>query len=63
MDTVARNLSPPDQRVIVRRFWNGMSYREIGAVIGASEGAARVRIQRVLRKLRRQVGMMEENHP
>jgi RNA polymerase sigma-70 factor (ECF subfamily) len=53
---------PPDrQQVILLRFVDGLSAREIGAVLDRSEGAARVLLHRALRDLARELG--EEGRP
>jgi RNA polymerase sigma-70 factor (ECF subfamily) len=47
---------PADRRqVIVLRFVDGLSAREIGAVLDRSEGAARVLLHRALRDLVREL--------
>lgn len=45
-----------DREVIELRFWADLSYREVGTVMRISEGAARVRVHRALRKLK---GLLE----
>lgn len=48
---------PPRQRAaIAHRFAAGLPYREIGAVIGCSEAAARRSVHEGLEKLRRELG-------
>lgn len=48
---------PADRRqVILLRFVDGLSAREIGAVLDRSEGAARVLLHRALRDLARELG-------
>ena len=48
---------PADRRqAIVLRFVDGLSAREIGAVLDRSEGAARVLLHRALRDLAREIG-------
>lgn len=45
-----------DQREAIElRFWAGLSYREIGELLGKSEGAMRVQIHRTLRALRERI--------
>jgi RNA polymerase sigma-70 factor (ECF subfamily) len=44
-------LSPERRQVIVLRFVDGLSAREIGDVLERSEGAARVLLHRALRDL------------
>lgn len=44
-------LSPDRRQVVVLRFVDGLSSREIGAVLGRSEGATRVLLHRALREM------------
>jgi RNA polymerase sigma-70 factor (ECF subfamily) len=54
-DALAR--IPSDRRqVILLRFVDGLSAREIGAVLDRSEGATRVLLHRALRDLARELG-------
>lgn len=53
--SLVATLPSADQQLLALRFWNGMSYREIAAVVGASEGATRVRVHRALRRLRQRM--------
>lgn len=48
-------LSAGDREALELRFWAGLSYREVAAVMGTSEGAARVRVHRSLQKLKSQL--------
>lgn len=53
---------PADRRrALVLRFVNEMSTREIGEVLGRSEGATRVLIHRSLQSLARQLGRAEKS--
>ena len=45
-------LGPGDRDLLVMRHLEGMSSAEIGAILGAGEGAVRVRIVRALKRLR-----------
>ncbi len=45
-------LSDDQREAVELRFWAGLSYREIGELLGKSEGAMRVQIHRTLRTLR-----------
>ena len=48
---------PRDQRVaVVLRYYEGLSYAEIGAVTECAEGTARARVFRGLKNLREQLG-------
>jgi RNA polymerase sigma-70 factor (ECF subfamily) len=49
-------IAPDRQQVILLRFVDGLSAREIGAVLDRSEGAARVLLHRALRDLARELG-------
>lgn len=54
-DALAR-LAADRRQVILLRFVDGLSAREIGAVLDRSEGAARVLLHRALRDLARELG-------
>ena len=41
-----------EQEIVALRFQGGLSYREIGSLIGKREGAVRVQMHRILSKLR-----------
>ena len=45
-------LSGADHDAVVLRFFDGKSMKEIGAVLGASEDAAKMRVSRAVEKLR-----------
>ncbi len=48
---------PEKQRqAVTLRIFEGMSFREVGAMIGSSEGAARVNYHHGIRKLREMLG-------
>ena len=53
-------LSDDRRQVVVLRFVDGLSAREIGVVVGRSEGAVRVLQHRALREL---AAMLEPVHP
>ena len=46
-------LPPADREVVLRREWDQMSFAEIGAEVGTSEDATRMRFQRALARLAR----------
>lgn len=50
-------LRPKYQSVVVLRFYARMSSREIAAVVGCSEGAARARLSRAVKELRDRLGL------
>ena len=45
-------LREKDRRAIVLRFYEGRNLREVGLALGASEDAAKKRVNRALEKLR-----------
>ena len=46
-------LTETDRHAIVLRFFDGKSMREVGAALGANEGAAKMRVGRALEKLQK----------
>jgi RNA polymerase sigma factor (sigma-70 family) len=53
LDAAMLRLGEKDRNAIVLRFFENKNLREVGAVLGASEDSARVRINRALEKLRK----------
>jgi RNA polymerase sigma factor (sigma-70 family) len=53
LDAVMGKLNEHDRHAVVLRYFYGKSLKEVGAALGASEGAARVRLHRAMEKLRR----------
>ena len=53
LDAALAELGQKDHDAIVLRFFNDKSLREVGAALGASEDAAKVRVNRALEKLRK----------
>ncbi len=53
LDTAIAGLNEKDRRAIVLRFFQNQSLRETGLAIGASEEAAKKRVNRALEKLRK----------
>jgi RNA polymerase sigma-70 factor (ECF subfamily) len=47
-----RSLEPEQQHLIALRYGAELSFAEIGAIVGASEGTVRVRLHRLLHQLR-----------
>ena len=45
-----------DRQAIYLHYFDGLTFAEIGEVVGASEIAARVRVHRALQRLRRRLG-------
>ena len=56
LDNALAGLSETDRQAVVLRFFYGQSMKEVGAAMGGSEGAARLRVHRALEKLRRFFG-------
>src|ERR1700722_14598304 len=52
LDSAIASLNEPDRHAVVLRFIYGKSMKEVGTALGASEGAASVRLHRALDKLR-----------
>jgi RNA polymerase sigma factor (sigma-70 family) len=52
LDTALAELGETDQNAIVLRFFEGKSMSEVGAALGASEDAAKKRVNRAVEKLR-----------
>ncbi len=53
LDTAMAGLSRADYHAVVLRFFDGKSMKEVGAALGASEDAAKMRVNRAVEKLRR----------
>ncbi len=52
LDAAMAGLSEADHHAVVLRFFDRKSMKEVGAALGASEGAAKVRVNRAVEKLR-----------
>src|SRR5437016_4931793 len=52
LDAAMAGLSEADHDAVALRFFDGKSMREIGAALGASEDAAKMRVNRAVEKLR-----------
>jgi RNA polymerase sigma factor (sigma-70 family) len=52
LDAAMAGLSKVDHHALALRFFDGKSMREVGAALGASEDAAKVRVNRAVEKLR-----------
>jgi len=52
LDTALAKLGETDQNAIVLRFFEGRNFNEVGAALGASEDAAKKRVNRAVEKLR-----------
>jgi RNA polymerase sigma factor (sigma-70 family) len=53
LDAAMAGLSEADRHAIVLRFFDGKSMKEVGIALGASEDAAKMRLNRAVEKLRR----------
>ncbi len=53
LDTAIAALNETDRHAIVLRYFQNKSLHEVGAALGASEDAAKMRVNRALEKLRR----------
>ena len=53
LDAGMAGLSEADRHAVVLRFFDGKSMNEVGAALGASEDAAKKRVNRAVEKLRR----------
>lgn len=56
IDSAVNRLSRSDRGVVLQRFFEGRSYRDIGSRLGKSEDAIRKQVQRALAKLARVLG-------
>jgi len=52
LDAAMAGLSKADYHAVVLRFFDGKSMKEVGAALGASEDAAKMRVNRAVEKLR-----------
>lgn len=52
IDDALHELDEKDRTVLLLRFFNGKSHANIGQLVGLSENAARMRVERALEKLR-----------
>ena len=52
LDAAMAGLSETDRHAVVLRFFDGKSLKEVGAALGASEDAAKMRLNRAVEKLR-----------
>jgi RNA polymerase sigma factor (sigma-70 family) len=53
LDGAMEKLGQKDHDALVLRFFEGRNFAEVGAALGASEDAAKMRVQRALEKLRK----------
>jgi RNA polymerase sigma factor (sigma-70 family) len=52
LDTAMSGLNEADHHAVVLRFFDGKSMKEVGAALGGSEDAAKMRVNRAVEKLR-----------
>jgi len=55
LDDVMHELNEDDRTAVVLRFFEGLSLKEVGAALGLTENAARMRVERALDKLHGQL--------
>lgn len=55
IDEALHDLAESDRRVILLRYFDERSLAEVGSAVGVGENAARMRVDRALEKLRRQL--------
>jgi RNA polymerase sigma factor (sigma-70 family) len=53
LDDAMEQLRQKDHDAVVLRFFEGRNFKEVGAALGASEDAAKMRVNRALEKLRK----------
>jgi RNA polymerase sigma factor (sigma-70 family) len=53
LDNAMERLGRKDHDALVMRFFEGRNFKEVGVLLGASEDAAKMRVNRALEKLRR----------
>jgi RNA polymerase sigma factor (sigma-70 family) len=53
LDAAMAGLSEADYHAVVLRFFDGKSMKEVGEALGASQGAAKMRVTRAVEQLRR----------
>ena len=53
LDRAMEQLGQKDHDAVVLRFFEGQNFKEVGAALGASEDAAKMRVSRALEKLRK----------
>jgi RNA polymerase sigma factor (sigma-70 family) len=53
LDSAMEKLGRKDHDALVLRFFEGRNFKEVGAALGASEDAAKMRVNRALEKLRK----------
>ena len=54
--TLLEDLPEKQRQAVTLRIFEGMSFKEVGALIGSSEGAARVNYHHGIRRLREMLG-------
>src|SRR5690348_11562707 len=53
LEQAMAQLNPPDRDAVVLRFFQAKSFQEVGASLGTSEDAAKMRVSRAVEKLRK----------
>lgn len=49
-------LNPDQREVVILRVWEGLSYKEIGAITGKTENSSKVMFSRVMSQIREEFG-------
>jgi uncharacterized protein (TIGR03435 family) len=63
LDAAMAGLNEADRHAVVLRFFDGKSMKEVGIALGASEDAAKMRLNRAVEKLRLFFAKRGVNHP
>lgn len=50
-----RTLAPEQRDIVIMRVWQGLSYAEIAAALGKTEGACKVAFMRTVKKMRKEL--------
>ena len=58
LEPFLKKLSPRDRDIILMRVWDGLSYREIGEVLGSSEASCKMAYSRAVRFLRSELPLL-----
>jgi len=61
LDAAMRRLPAGDRDILVARFYQGRSIRELASLLGLTEPAAKMRLSRAIKRLRTE--MASQNHP
>jgi len=53
-----KDLTSEQRDIVVMRVWDGLSYREIGEILGKSEDSCKVMFSRTIKKIREHQGLV-----